>query len=96
MEFLIRSTDGEWFNLKREQFQEAFLPASYPAQPIPGWGDYRIEIAGCQISFSDEDPGIQVCFEGDVFSDEEAAKIVAEISGQISKITGQASRVIEI
>ncbi|MDR3401907.1 MAG: hypothetical protein P4L99_05345 [Chthoniobacter sp.] len=83
--------------MNKDQFSEALLPVSYPARPIQGWGDYRIEIAGYQVSFSCEDPGIQVCFEGKKLpSEEEAAKIVAVIAEQISRVTGQGSRVVKI
>jgi hypothetical protein len=96
MEFLIRRADGEWFDLHKRQFPEAFVPSSFPSKPVEGWGDYRIEINGCQISFSYEDPGIQVCFEGASLSATEAAKIVGEVAENISKVTGQKARIVPL
>ncbi len=96
MEFLIKRQDGDWFDLKKDQFSAAFLPAGYAATPIQGWGDYRIEIQKCEISFSYEDPGIQVCFENsNVFTEDEALKIATVIATQISELTGQKARVIQ-
>jgi len=89
-------TDGRWFDLTKAQFAEAFLPTSYQSKPIEGWGDYCIEVGGCPISFSYEDPGIQICFEKTTFSEDEALKIVGEIADNIFKVTQQKARVIPI
>jgi hypothetical protein len=96
IEFLIRRTDGDWFDLHKRQFAEVVRPASFPSQPVEGCGDHRIEIRGCQISFSYEDPGIQVSFEGDSLTEAEASQIVSEIAESITKATGQKSRVIPL
>ena len=55
-------TSPQWFDLNGRQ-EEAFRPSSIPSVPVKGWGDHRIQVSGVDISFSYEDPGIQVCIE---------------------------------
>ena len=64
-------------------------PAAFPSKPVPGKGEHRIEVNGCQISFTYEDPGILVRFEGAGLPDEEAEQIVDEIAASITKSTGK-------
>jgi hypothetical protein len=68
LEFLIKRTDGDWFDLRHEHLKEVLRPTSYSSKPIEGCGDHRIEVEGCEVSFSYEDPGIQVCFESGAIS----------------------------
>jgi len=96
MEFLIKRTDGDWFNLHSSQFDEALCPSSYPSNRVQGWGSHRIEIDGCQVSFSYEDPGILVCFDCPGISPEKASSIVDEIPKKVSAVTGQSSMVIQL
>ena len=96
IEFLIKRTDGNWFDLHASRFAEVLRPSSFPSHPIEGWGDHRIEIRGCQISFSYEDPGIQVSFDGDTLTKSEASQILSEIAESITKATGQKSQVISL
>ncbi len=95
MEFLIKRTDGAWFDLPKGRFADVLRPSSYPSRLAQGWGDHRIEVNGCPISFSYEDPGIQVCFEGSGFPEDDALKVVNEIADSIMKATGQLARVIQ-
>jgi hypothetical protein len=96
MEFLIKRTDGDWFDLHKTRFVEVLRPLSYASKPVQGWGDHRIEVSSCPISFSFEDPGIQVCFEGSNLSQDDAVKVVNEIADNIMKATGQQARVVQI
>ena len=66
MEYQIRCNESDWFDLKKDDFATAFKPNSFESTVIQGWGDHRIIISGIEISFSYEDPGIQVVFEGEV------------------------------
>jgi hypothetical protein len=94
--FLIRRIDGEWFDLHASRFEEVLKPASLPSHRIDGPGDLRLEVKGCEVSFSYEDPGIQICFETGSISDEEAARIVEEIAASITAATGQQSRIVPL
>jgi hypothetical protein len=62
IEFLIKSSDGDWFEFPPGS--DPYRPLTIPCQKISGWGDGRIEIENCPIFFSYEEGGIQVSFEG--------------------------------
>jgi len=96
MEFLIKRTDGEWFSLHKKKFAETLKPSSIPSKTVEGWGDHRIEIANGIISFSYEDPGIQVCFENFTGTYKEAYKIVKEILKKIEVSTNEKGKIIEL
>lgn len=96
LEFLIRRTDGEWFELPKEGFGDILRPISVPSRQLVRRGVHAIEASGCEISFSFEDPGIQVVFESGEISEEAAAKLVSEIAANIAAATGQKSRVIQL
>jgi len=93
MEFLIRRTDGEWFDgVDRDK---TLRPNSFGSKVIKGWGDHRIEVQGVEVSFSYEDPGWQIVFEGPIEATM-ARQIVQEIAGNITAATGQGSRIVEM
>ena len=96
MEFLIKRTDGDWFDLHASRFAEVLRPSSFASRPVEGWGDHRIEVRGCPVSFSYEDPGIQICFDGDALTEAEASQVVSEIAESITRATGQKSQVISL
>ena len=95
-DYLIRRTDDEWFSFSFDQYPEILRPIRIPSKHIEGWGSNRIEIEGEEISFSDEDPGFQVCFETGVLSEERADQIMSEISENIEKRTGQKTRIVKL
>ncbi len=96
MEFLIRRSDGDWFDLDASRFDAVLRPSSFPSRRVQGWGDHRIEVYGCPVSFSFEDPGIQVCFEGDGITETDASLIVHEIAESVTNATGQKSNVVPL
>ena len=59
-------------------------------------GRYPIEVRGSAISFSYEDAGIQVCFEGDGLTEAEASQIANDIAMSVTTATGQSSEVIPL
>jgi hypothetical protein len=96
-EYLIKRTDGDWFNVHRDDYERTLVPKSLP------WGvatdsdfEYCIEISGCQVSFSYEDPGILVVFEDDVFSAEEELQLVKEMLENLTRLKGEAGEVIPL
>jgi hypothetical protein len=93
IEFLIRRTDGEWFDFP--QGSDPYRPISRSYKVVEGHGDARIEVDGCEISFSYEDPGVQMSFEGDI-SQENAACIAEEVRLQVERVSGQAARVVQV
>jgi hypothetical protein len=96
IEFLIKRVDGDWFDLAYERFPVVLCPDSVPSEPIEGWGDHRISVMGCEVSFSYEDPGIQVCFETGNISEAMAVQLVEEIAAKVRAATGQQTTVIPL
>ena len=48
-EYLIRRTDGDWFDLHSSQYADVLRQNSVPSRAVVGWGDQRIEVLGCEI-----------------------------------------------
>jgi hypothetical protein len=94
IEYLIRRTDDEWFRFGN--YPEVLRPVRIPSKQIQGWGNHRIEIEGEEISFSEEDPGLQVVFETGVLSQERADEILAQICESIESHTGQKTRIVPL
>lgn len=95
VEYLIKRTDGRWFDLHRDRNAEALRPTTFASRVIDGWGDHRILVEGVEIAFSYEDPGIHVSFEGEI-SERLADQIVAEICDNVIRVTGNQARVLPI
>jgi hypothetical protein len=95
VEFLIKRTDGDWFDLHVSRYAETLKPRSVPSEVVAGWGDHRIRVLGVDISFSYEDPGFQVVFEGEL-SESDARRIADEICLNIVEATGQAGAVFPL
>jgi len=95
IEYLIRRTDGEWFDLQAARFGEALRPSTYASERIQGWGDWRIRCEGVEIAFSYEDPGIQLSIAGDL-PRETADRVANEICQNIERVTGQRGRVVAL
>jgi len=65
VEYLIRRTDGEWFDLHRDDYDDVFLrPESEDAQ-VAGVGDYRFCREGIEIAVNYEDSGLHIILESD-------------------------------
>ena len=94
-EYLIRRTDGEWFSISASRAAEAYRPTSFASERTEGWGDWRIRTNGVEISFSYEDPGIQVTFETDCSSAVES-QIIREILENIERVTGQKGHIVPL
>jgi hypothetical protein len=95
-EYIIKRTDGDYFDVQRSQYADVLRPVSTPSRPIAGWGDHRIEVEGAEVSFSFEPPGYQVVFESHALTAERRLAIVEEILLSIEGATGQSGEVIEL
>jgi hypothetical protein len=93
IEYLIRPTEAEWFDFPKGS--KPYCPVRTPFKEVSGWGDARIEVDGCPVSFSYEDPGVQVVFEGEIAA-ERAALIVEEIKQSIEAVSGQSARIVPL
>jgi hypothetical protein len=52
-------------------------------------------IGRCEVSFSFEDPGIQICFDGEIAEDL-AERVASEVCERIQEITGQRGELLRI
>ena len=95
MDFLIKRTDGEWFDLPASEFARALAPRTLGSEVIAGCGDHRIRVSGVEVSFSYEDPGFQVTFEGEI-PEADARRIVEELCLNIVEATGQQAVVVQL
>lgn len=96
MEFLIKRTDGDWFSLHKDNFSQVLRPKSVQSEPCEGWGDYRIKISEGYISFSFEEPGLQISFEQYTGPPEHAHRIVREILRNIEEFSKERGSIIEL
>ena len=96
LEYIIARTDGDYFELHYSQSSDTFRPVTFPSKRVEGWGEWRIEVEGCEVSFSGEPPGYHVVFGCDDIEPDTARKIVDEILLNIERVTGQKGEVIEI
>ena len=75
--------------MHKSKFLDVLRPTTLPSRKIAGKGEHRIEVSGCEISFTYEDPGILVRFEGAGLPEDEEEKIADEIAASITKSTGK-------
>jgi hypothetical protein len=94
-EFLIRRTDGEWFDLHRDQFATVFHLEARRTRVVEGPGDHCVAIEETRVSISYEDPGLHLVFEGSL-STSQAAAIAEEFRARVCEATGQAGTVVPI
>jgi len=95
VEFLIKRTDCDWFDLPLNQYARTLNPRSFSSEVIVGWGDHRIRVPGVEVSISYEDPDFHVTFEGDL-PEAEAQLIFDEICLNILEATGQQGVVVPL
>jgi hypothetical protein len=95
IEFYIRPSEDDWFDLKNVDLTAMLRPRSFESHPVSGWGDHRIKTEGAEISFSYEPPGFQVVFE-DELPDALATQIAEEIGENIENATKQKCDVINM
>ena len=92
IEFLVKRTDGDWFDLPVGS--GAYRPKTVPYETV-GTDEQAILIGECEVSFSFEDPGILICFHGDIV-EELAERVASEVLERIREITGQEGELIRI
>ena len=95
LEYLIRRTDGDWFDLGVADVPNVFHPNSMPWTVDEKWDGQLIKVAGCDVSFSYEEPGLQISFKGTIDEDF-ARQVTEEILVNVEAATGQKGRIIEI
>jgi len=93
IEYLVKRTDGDWFDFPVGS--HPYRPITIPFDRQEGAEEWKIIVEGCPISFSYEDPGIQITFEGEI-EPNRAADVVEEIRQQIEHISNQTGEAIQI
>jgi hypothetical protein len=88
-EYLIRTAGpSNWPAIPRDRLLEVLEPRGYGCQKVEGPGDLRFWLGNCEIVFSGEDVGWQVCFEGDTTGHDTDA-LVSQIAQQVEEFTGR-------
>ena len=86
IEYLIKRADGEdhgdW-PVHKDRYPDILRPNTTPPESVADWGDHRIKVADMEVSFSWEQVGFQVAFEGEL-DQETAARIVNEIADNLA------------
>ena len=95
-EYLIRADNDEEFDIPLSRFGDVLRPRSYPSKVIEGWGNLRIEVLGCEVSFSAEPPGMHIVFETGEISADIADAIVQEIAESAESFTGQKGKIVPL
>ena len=85
IEFLVKRTDGDWFDLPVGS--GAYRPKTVPYEAV-GTDEQAIRIGECEVSFSFEDPGIEICFHGDI-AEELAERVASEVLSEFERSRGR-------
>ena len=96
--YLVKRADGDWFDFPYGQHgRDPFRPTTIPFRSVGAFdGSYaRIEVAGCEVSIEDDMPGIIICFEGAI-SSEDAQRTAEQIRDRIEEISGQKAELIPL
>ena len=90
LEYLIQPVDGGWFHYPGELHDcSIFQPFNYPSTVLEGREVCCIQVANCEIYFSNEIVGVQVTVETDEISLEAINSIIKSVANHIAAVTGQ-------
>jgi hypothetical protein len=87
-EYLIRAAGpSSWPAIPKSRLPEVLGPRGYGCEEASGPGDLRLRLGSCEMAFSAEDVGWQVCFEGDTTGQDTDA-VVSQVAQQVGEFTG--------
>ncbi len=92
MEYIIKRTDGDWFDLDKNKMGDVFYIEG--GQLFEGRGDYCLKTKSGMLTVSYEDPGLQVAFED--FSKDQAEELINNMLRKLEEITGQKGEILPI
>lgn len=96
MDYLIRTVAGQdWPAFRKERWANVLKPAGFGCEPCAGWGDFRMQCGGVEISFTTEPPGWQVEVEG-VLEKDLVSLMMDTIANQIGAEIHEACEWIEL
>jgi len=89
-EYLIRTTTNasSWSAIPGGRPLDVLQPRGHGWVSVDGPGDLRLALGGCQMAFSGEDAGWQICFEGDTTGHDTDA-LVTQLAQQVQEFTGE-------
>jgi hypothetical protein len=94
LQFLIRPNEEQWFSVPANSLATVCMPQCVAAEPSGnGEGDYCFMIGAVEVACSYEDPGLHIVFDGEI-ERALAHQVVEEILANVTRITGQAGRVV--
>jgi hypothetical protein len=95
-EYVIRTAaTHEWPPIRQDRLADVLTPAGPPCEGIEGWGDFRLRCGDTEVSFSGEDVGWQVAFDGPM-PQAECARLVEIVCQQVSAEAGDACEWLQI
>ncbi|MFF2621373.1 hypothetical protein [Oerskovia jenensis] len=93
-EFLIRtSADHGWPAFHRDRMAEVLQPVGWDSAPVGRPGDFRVRAEGVEVSYSGEEIGWQVTFDGDMSRAEEW---IEQVTQQIAVAVGEPCEWLEL
>jgi hypothetical protein len=96
IEYLIRNVgDKGWPGVHRDRLSIVLTPVDGGWVPIDGWGDHRLRRGETEVSFSIEEVGWQVSFEGPI-GESDAQHMIDAVAGQVQQEVGEPVEVVQI
>lgn len=94
-EFLIRRTDGEWFDLHIDRYPDLFLRDDTTDRRVDGPGDFRFQRSGVEVEVNYEDSGFHILIESGIDSSE-AEQWVQEYLNRLCDLTYQKGSILQL
>jgi hypothetical protein len=96
IEYLIRTVDEHEMPFAHgSSLTDMLLPPGFGCEEIDGWGNFRMRCGATEISFSAEDPGWQVGFEGPL-AEPDCERLIVVIIEQLGQLAGEACEWLRI
>ena len=95
IEYIIKRTDGEWFNLNISLYPKVFSSKKYNLKPTQGIGDYCLSFNDKLIEISYEYPGLQFAFKNN-FDKNIAKELINEFFKNITQAMGQKGEILQL
>ena len=95
-EYAIWLNGWQDHRLDESRWPEVMHPNSVPWRLVSEGDDYRIEVEGIEVSFSDMSPlGIKVAFHGRRVSRGLARRVLEEVLSNVEQAIGQEGQIVE-
>ena len=88
MEYLIRRTDGDWFDLHADRHADVFLRVGSDDTQVPDSGDFCFKRDGVEVQVNGEIAGLHIIIEP-VIDDHLADQWLNEFLQRLQNVTNQ-------